>query len=133
MFDSIRSDIYSVFASSQWTATGIKAYPANYQGTISNKNEFVRISILSGKSNFDSFNLQKTVPGLLILSVFVKTGAGDKRLFQIADILDSIFEGKTLQNGTQFGPSTINVIGLDRDDPALYRGDYSITFNKFGE
>jgi len=133
MFDSIRSDIYSVFASSQWTATGIKAYPANYQGTISNKNEFVRISIISGRASFDAYNLNKSIPGVLILSVFVKTGAGDKRLFEIADILDDIFEGKTLQNGTQFGPGTINVIGLDRDDPALYRGDYTISFNKFGE
>jgi len=133
MFDSIRSDIYSVFASPSWVATGIKAYPGNYQGTISNKNEFARISIIPGRSQFDSHNLTKTLTGILTLSVFVKTGAGDKRLFEIADLLDDIFEGKTLQNGTQFSSSALNVIGLDRDDPALYRGDYTITFNKFGE
>lgn len=133
MYNSLKSDVYDVFASTAWTATGIKAYPVNYSGTIDSSGSFVRISILPGKAGLDAFSFKKRFNGLLVLSIFVKAGNGDNDLFTIADTLDSFFQGKTLINGTQFGASTIMSLGFDSADKSLYRGDYKIQFNSYGE
>lgn len=133
MYSSLKDDIYGVFASPTWASTGYKAYPANYNGTVDTSNTFIRVSILPGKASLGAFSFQKTFSGLLILSIFVKAGKGDKDLFTVADALDSFFQGKTLTNGTQFGPSTISTLGLDPVDNSLYRGDYSINFKAYGD
>jgi hypothetical protein len=70
---------------------------------------------------------------MLILSIFVKAGNGDTELFNIADSIDSFFQGKTLANGTQFGTSSLMKLGLDPADKSLYRGDYSINFKAYGD
>lgn len=133
MYDLVKQDVYSVFASSSWTATGYKAYPDNYSGTIDITDSFLRISILPANSRVEAHGFKKRLNGLLILSIFVKAGNGDSDLFSVADTLDSFFEGKTLTNGTQFGPSNITKLGLDPVDKSLYRGDYKINFIAYGE
>jgi hypothetical protein len=133
MFSKLKSDVYGVFASSAWIATGYKAYPDNYSGAIDSSSAFIRITILPGKSTVDAHGLKKKLSGMLILSIFVKAGNGDAQLFSIADSIDSFFQGKTLTNGTQFGTSTLVKLGLDPADKSLYRGDYSINFKAYGE
>lgn len=133
MYSNLKSDIYGLFASSAWTTTGYKAYPANYSGAIDTTTSFIRISILPGKGTVDAHGLKKKFSGMLILSIFVKAGNGDAELFTIADTLDSLFQGKTLTNGTQFGASTVMQLGLDPADKSLYRGDYSINFKAYGD
>jgi len=132
MFEHLRSDIYGVFATPAWNALGVAAYPDNYQGAIAT-DSFVKLHIIPGTPVFDSYALKKSLSGAVIISIYVKAGKGDKEIFSIGDSIDGFFQGKTLQNGTQFGPSTINVLGLDRDDPSLYRGDHMITFKIIGE
>ncbi len=133
MYSKLKSDIYGLFASSAWTTTGYKAYPANYSGTIDTTTSFIRISILPGRGTVDAHGFKKKFSGMLILSIFVKAGNGDAELFTIADTLDSLFQGKTLTNGTQFGASTVMKLGLDPADKSLYRGDYSINFKAYGD
>ena len=133
MYSLLKDDIYGVFASTPWVSAGYKAYPSNYNGTIDTSNTFIRVSILPGKATLNAFRFKKTFSGLLILSIFVKAGEGDKTLFTVADALDSFFQGKTLTNGTQFGPSTLSTLGLDPTDDSLYRGDYSINFKAYGD
>ncbi len=133
MFSKIKSDVYGVFASAGWTATGYKTYPDNYSGAIDSSSAFIRVTILPGKSTIDAHGLKKKLSGMLILSIFVKAGNGDSELFSIADSIDSFFQGKTLTNGTQFGTSTLMKLGLDPADKSLYRGDYSINFKAYGE
>lgn len=133
MFSKIKSDVYGVFASSPWTATGYKTYPDNYSGAIDSSAAFIRVTILPGKSTIDAHGLKKKLSGMLILSIFVKAGNGDAELFSIADSIDSFFQGKTLTNGTQFGTSTLMKLGLDPADKSLYRGDYSINFKAYGD
>jgi len=133
MYSNLKSDIYGVFASSTWTATGYKAYPSNYSGEINSTSSFIRISILPGNGTVESHGLKKKFSGMLILSIFVKAGNGDSELFTIADTIDSFFQGKTLTNGTQFGASTLMQLGPDLADKSLYRGDYSINFKAYGD
>jgi hypothetical protein len=133
MYENIQKDIYSVLASSAFTSLGYKAYPSNYDGKIDTTKSFIRVSILPAKSELQTFRFGKVTNGILILSIFVKSGNGDKELFAIADKLDKLFQGKTLTNGTQFGPSMINKLGLDATDNTYYRGDYMINFTIHGE
>ena len=47
---------------------------------------------------------------------------------EIADLLDSILQNKTLENGTKTEASSLQVLGQDRDNPNLFRGDYQVNF-----
>lgn len=133
MFTKLRQDIYNVFASNNWKNTGVKVYPENYQGDTSDALPFMRLTIIPGKASWDSFSLQKKLSGVMILSIFVDNTSGDKDLYSMAELLNSYFQGKTLTNGTQFGPSTVSAIGIDTANSSIYRGDYSIQFTSYGE
>jgi len=133
MYTRLKSDIYGVFGSGAWTATGYKAYPSNYSGVVDTTGSFIRTSILPGNGTVEAHGLKKKLSGMLILSIFVKAGNGDSELFTIADTLDSLFQGKTLTNGTQFGTSALMQLGPDPADKSLYRGDYSINFKAYGD
>lgn len=133
MYNSLKEDVYSVFASSAWQTGGVPAFPSNYSGIIDTNNSFIRISILPGKATVDAFTFKKKFDGMLILSIFVKAGNGDNETYRVAELLDSYFQGKTLTNGTQFGASTLISLGLDTADRTLYRSDYSINFKAYGE
>jgi len=133
MFDKLRQDIYSVFASFAWEANNIKVYPENYQGDVGSQTPYIRLTIIPGAASLDSFSIGKRLSGRIILSIFVDNTAGDKDLYNVADLLDNYFQGKTLTNGTQFGPSTVTPLGIDTVNSSIYRGDYSIKFNSYGD
>lgn len=133
MFHNILGDINSVFAASAWTANNIAMYPENYQGSISNSNEFCRFNILPSSSEHLSYERDKHLSGLLIIRIFVKAGEGQARTMQISDILDNSFENKILTNKTEFGTSYLNVEGLDPANQSLYSAQYIIPFKIYGE
>lgn len=132
MFDKVRQDIYGVFASAEWQALSIQAFPSNFQGQITST-PYVLISILP--ANKDPLDSQQNpiLNGLVILSIYVQTDNGDTKLFQVADQLNALFQKKTLVNGTQLGFSNLKPLGVDSANAALYRGDYVLSFTKFGE
>jgi hypothetical protein len=133
MYEKVQKDIYGVLSSSAFNSLGYKAYPSNYEGKIDVTKHFIRVSVLPAKGELERFNLGKALSGILVLSIFVKSGNGDKELFTIADKLDVLFQGKTLTNGTQFSTSFLNKLGLDTTDNTYYRGDYTINFTIHGE
>jgi len=133
MFNKIRQDIYGVFASNLWENLGIRVFPENYQGDIGTQLPYIRLTIIPGVATLNSHNLEKQLSGRMVLSIFVDNNAGDKDLYELADIINDYFQGKTLTNGTQFGPSTLIPLGIDKINSSIYRGDYSITFKKYGE
>lgn len=132
MFELLQNDVYNVFTTSAWTATGVKVYPVNYQGKITAP-EFARLSILPARAIVQAFGLKKQLSGMIIVSIFLKAGDGDKRIFQIADKLSQVLDGKRLPNGTSFKVGSVRTIGLDSENAALYRADYSNNFTIYGE
>jgi hypothetical protein len=132
MFEKIVQDIYEVFASSVWVNTGIKAVPRSFQGTLT-ENKYVLISIIPGKTKPSSTQHQKCISGLLIVSIYVPTTKGDVELFNVANTLDGIFQRKVLTQGTMMDLGSLKPIGIDKDNSALYTGDYYISFNLYGE
>lgn len=133
MFDSVLQDIESVFASSAWTSKNIVVYPDNYQGSISNPNEFGRLNVLPSSSENHAYGGKKLISGLVAVKLFVSAGEGQPRIMQIADILDTLLQNKKLTNGTELGTSYINVEGLDPSNKALYSASYIIPFKLYGE
>mgnify|MGYP000197150654 FL=1 len=133
MFETILTDIQSVFASADWTSKQIAIYPDNYQGTIVNPDEYLRMNIIPADSNNYAYEGRKVVSGVMFIKIFVKAGEGQKRIMQIADELDSVLQNKTLTNKTQLGTSFITMEGLDPSNQSLYSARYTIPFKKYGE
>lgn len=130
-FQSLRDDVFSVFASAPWVAENIKTFPDNYV-TNGNQGEFVRVSVIPGGNGINA----KSVSGILVLDIFIAAGEGPSRAFLIADKLDQYLVYKTVQTdaggSTQFFKSALAPSGLDPSTRTLYRYSYTIPFTYFG-
>jgi len=129
-YTNLDTKILAVFGSSSWTAEGIKTFPANFVA-MNAGTEFIRVSIIP---TGPGVNL-RSVSGVLIIDIFVEANKGPKRASFIADKLDTFLSGKNLMPTTrisiQLGSSSISPLGLDPDNPSLYRTSYTIPFNYF--
>lgn len=130
-YSSIYKDVYSVFATTEWTNEGIKTFPSNFVGKVEN-NTYIRVDVVFGGKGVN----WRSVSGLVMIDIFVPAGYGTKAIAQIADKLDKYLAGQTYKNTsngqTMFGSSNMSVLGNDKDNPSLYRASYSIPFNYFG-
>lgn len=133
MYVDLLSDIEQMFATTAWTSNSIPIYPDNYQGKINDKGEFCRLNILPSIGENYAYGVQKRISGLVIIKILVKAGLGQKRVMQIADILDGLLQNKHLTNGTELGASYVSMEGLDTANNALYSARYTIPFKIHGE
>jgi hypothetical protein len=133
MFDKTLSDIEEIFSLAPWASENIAIYPDNYQGDISNDNEFCRLSVLPSNSDNFTYNGDKRLQGLIIIKIFLKAGEGQGRLMKIADIFDNHLQNKVLTNKTELGTSYLNVEGLDPINNSLYSAQYIIPFKIYGD
>ena len=124
-YTDVISDVEGLFATSAWTSNNISAFPANYR-VPANTSEFVKIEVLPLRSNSDygRFGLE----GIIYIQTYVQANNGIRRLMEIADLLDIILQNETLGNGTQTRESSLNILGLDKDNPELFRADYQVEF-----
>ena len=130
-YSKLQTDVFSIFDSSSWKAENIKTFPQNF--IIMNPgNEFLRINILPANGGINV----KSVSGLCIIDIFTSAGNGPKRSYLIADKLDSYLQGKSInaEDGacTQFSSSFMKHLGVDKENPSLFRSSYEIPFNYFG-
>lgn len=127
-FNTSQDDVFSVFAAIEWTNENIPTYPVNF--VAEKTTEYIRVSVIA---NGKGINLVST-SGQVLIDIFIAAGKGPSRGTLIADKLDSYLVGESLRTGsgvTQFGDSTLSTIGQDKDNPALFRMIYSISFNYF--
>jgi hypothetical protein len=122
-YAQLETDIFSIFGSAEWIAESINTYPSNFVA-VNAGTEFLKVSIIpSGKG----VNL-RSVSGLLIVDIYIASGSGIKRISELADKLDNYLEG-IVSNKVQFGSSSLDILGQDKDNPALYRASYTLSFN----
>lgn len=130
-YANLEKDVFSVFSASNWVAENIKTYPNNFLA-INAGNEYIRVLVIP---NSNGINL-RSVSGVLIIDIFISAGSGPNKASLIADKLDLYLVGKSkttgLNNITQFKNSTLSHVGVDKDNPSLYRSTYTIPFNYFG-
>jgi hypothetical protein len=125
-YKNLEQDVFSIFGSEAWLTENIKTYPNNFTATDAGT-EFLRVSILPSGSGV---NL-RSVSGVLIIEIYVTAGNGTKRISELADKLDEFLEGKTM-NKVQCTSSSLSILGKDKDNPSLFRANYSISFNYYG-
>ena len=130
-FTELEQDVYSVFSSVNWVAENIKTYPQNFLA-VNAGDEYIRVAVLPTGTGINI----KSVSGILIIDIYTAAGKGTRRAVLIADTLGLYLEGKTkataAKASTQFFSGSLNHIGIDKDNPSLYRSSYTIPFNYFG-
>jgi len=132
-FNDVLTDFEELFGETAWTDTGIKTFPANFAGGITDHDEFVIVETIPGTQTSRrnrSYAHVNTVSGQYIVQIYVRTGTAQIRALQIADILDSMLNSKRLTSGTQTGIPVVDIIGTDSDDKSIYRVDLVVNFTK---
>jgi len=133
MFLAILTDIESQFASAAWTTHNVTTFPDNYMGKVGNLTEYVMLKVMPTSSETVGYGVFKEQKGLVAVKIFVKAGEGQRRVMQIADLINPLLEHKHLTNGTELGASYLNIEGLDPANSSLYSASYIIPFTKYGE
>lgn len=127
-FTDVQEDIFSIFDSVSWKAESIPTFPVNF--VVEKATEYIRVSIIPSGQGIN----RVSTSGLLMIDIFSAAGRGPARSTYIADKLDSYLVANSVKtnNGvTQFSNSSLTPRGQDKDNPALYRAEYSIPFNYF--
>jgi hypothetical protein len=128
---NLEQDVFSVFASPAWLNENIKTFPTNYTA-VNSSNEFIRVSVIPSGTGIN----RASIKGILIIDIFIAAGKGTRRILEIADKLDNYLVNKSITSQsntqTQFGFSTMGIGAEDKDNRALFKSSYSITFNFFG-
>lgn len=134
MYKQAVDAFYGVIASTEWQATfsalGVKTVPRSFQGATSAP--YIRVTVLPGNGVSYTHSQSKQLDGLLIMSIFSDTASGDGKVSDIADTIDNFFAKKQLSR-ISTGHSSMNIIGIDTENSALYRADYSVPFTFFGD
>jgi len=117
--------VEGLFASTAWTSNNIKAFPANYQGEI-DADEWVRVSVLPFSSELAFKDV--IANGQIVCQIFVPSGQGMKRAYQIADILKTLLDQEVISGYLQTTNSFITNIGIDTKDSGLFNVNYTVNF-----
>jgi hypothetical protein len=136
MYNTLITSIEKSFTDPVWTIFGIPTYPDNYQGVIDNQNEFCRLNILPTTSEtiaFGGIGDSKSLTGNIIIAIFVKAGEGQRRVSEIADLLDDLLQYTSPVGGLGLGPSFVFMTGLDSQNRSLYSARYTIPLTYYKE
>ena len=133
MYATTISAIEALFASSAWTSNSIATYPADYQGSMSNKEEFVKVSILPSEGEVYAYGVKKVLKGLIIVDIFVRAGLGPRRAAAISDMLDAVFQNSSPTTSMELGVSHLEYNGLDPVNNSLATARYTINFTFYEE
>ena len=124
-FVDAQRDLEGAFASSSWT---IPTVPANYQAP-NNATEFVRVNVLPGAGNSTYGGAADS--GMLRVDIYVPSGLGLSRVFEVADLLDALVSRQVFTNGTQTGASTVTAMSIDPANAGLFRASYSVPYRHY--
>lgn len=128
-YRDIQTAFDSFFAEDEWTSQGITTVPMNFQGDIDSQ-EFARVGFFIGNpTDFVAFNDPGAV-GFGEVNIFTNIADGERRSFEIADILDTLIQGRTI-GSIQFLNSNLIKVGRDPNNPSLWRVDYQIPFRAY--
>lgn len=121
-----QDEIFSVLASTAWSAENIKSFPSGYDG---DKGEppFVRFTVVPGGVPINA----GSISGVLQVEIFTAWGQGPAPASDIADTLDKHLQRRTIGT-TQLFNSSMDGQVRDRDNPGLARTLYSLPFSHFG-
>ena len=129
-YTSVIEDFESIFASAEWVATGIQAYPSNFSSADPKPSEYIVLEVLPSQALDIQYGDARQIAGLLIIQIYTAVNTGSRRVYEISDLLDDLFRRQVIGD-IQTGTSSLNVKGNDPDNPALFRADYSTRFSSY--
>lgn len=126
----IQTKVFSIFGSDTWKAEAIKTIP---QDMIARDilGDFIRVTIVPGNEGANRLSIS----GVCIIDIYTAADNGPTRYHAIADKLDSYLANQQIGVGStslQFSSSALAPKGIDKDNSALTRAQYTIPFNFFG-
>jgi hypothetical protein len=126
------SAIKSIFELIDESTFSLPVIPRSFSGAIdTGGDEFLAVQVMIPDSS--KFYNKKLIMGYLYIDIFTKVGEDLFKTSTILDELDSVFQGKILENGLQFEESRYQDLGKDSDNPSLTRIEYQIPFKLYGE
>ena len=115
-------------ASPTWgTTVGLPTYPADYKGAISSV-PYLRYTVVTGKTDRSAYQDNKVVKGLVMVSIFYKSGEAQLSTATIADNLNTVFQDKLVSDNLQLKEGSLQYLGTDDFDNSLSKADYSVPF-----
>lgn len=130
-YSNLLNDVFSLFASVEWAAENFLVIPNGYI-TDSNPSEFAKFDVVVSGSSF-----KDSLSGVLYINISTPNGAGPKRAFQIADLLDKYLAGNTFATQgdkavTQFRRESNFELGKPAtDNSSALKSTYQIQFSYF--
>ena len=128
-YELLKKDIFDLIAKVSWG--DVKVYPADMV-IESSHSPFVRITIVP--SGYAVNN--NSASGIISADIFVESGRGPSKLFQLASFIDRHFSKKTITSAPgrslQLRNSSFSPMGVDSADPGLLRGNLIIPFTFYG-
>ena len=88
--------------------------------------EWVRVSVLPFSSELAFKDV--IANGQIVCQIFVPSGQGMKRAYQIADILKTLLDQEVISGYLQTTNSFITNIGIDTKDAGLFNVNYTVNF-----
>lgn len=130
MFSDVITAFYSLVPTNS-TLYGMKIVPSDFKGKAAPP--YARLHFVFAPTRYVATNGSKEVRGLAKLTIFNKSGQGDKFFADKAAQLDEVFQGQMLSNYIQTYTSSLQLLGPDTADSTLSRADYSVPFSYYGE
>ena len=122
--------VYSIFGTTGWLAENIKTIPSDF--TAENLGDtYIRVSIISDGTEIT----KRSSRGIINIDIFTPAGEGSAVANSIADRLDAYlsFQTKSLPSGSlQMMESSMNSLGVCKDNSSLTRSLYSVPFYYYG-
>jgi len=85
---------------------------ANVDFDVPNNNDWIKLSILNGKSSYRAINYKKRHTGVISIQVFTPVNTGANKVREYSDTIASIFDSKKF-NGVVCDVASIATIGAD--------------------
>jgi hypothetical protein len=130
-YSEIIVEVESKFGSVAWTSNDIKTYPADYNGDKAIP-EYITISLVIGKSDRRYGGGKGPQRGALICEIYTPSGQGQRRSFEISDLIDDLLENKRLEtSGVDFSTSFVGTPAVDTANLSLSRAIYTLPFQTY--
>ena len=135
MYTQIRTDIFQVMNKFN-LASSVPLFPVDYTGSVNPgdaEDAYILFELLLPNIEIVSYSAGVKIEGYLIFNIYTRKGFGPKKALEVADTLNTYFQGTTVNGRLQFFQSNLSSTKEDTDNHSLNRTEYMIRFNTYGD
>ena len=111
------------------TVNNVTVVPDNFDGSRATES-FCRLTVVADETIISEMD-QTFIQGYVNISIYVAAGIGQLETMQTCDAIDALLNRQIIDSQIGFGQSRVTPIGIDAENPNLYRTDYEIDFNYY--